>query len=216
MLTGDENVIFADFFVQYRIANLRDYLLNLRADEREGVIREAARAAVRSAVAQNTVDQVMTAKEAIHESARRDLQALLDGYGAGVRIETVQFQDVEAPEPVREAFADVTSAQQDRERAVLEAQGYADKVVPEARGKAEEALNLARAYRERRILQAQGEAQSFSAVLGQYKKAPEVTRQRLYLETLEAILPKMDKVILEKNADQVLPYLPLGRREPAR
>ena len=217
MLTGDENVIFADFFVQYRISNLRDYLLNLRADEREGVIREAARAAVRSAVAQNTVDQVMTAKEAIHESARSSLQALLDSYGAGVRIETVQFQDVEAPEPVREAFADVTSAQQDRERAVLEAQGYADKVVPEARGKAEEVLNLARAYRERRILEAEGQAQSFTAVLDQYKKAPEVTRQRLYLETLETILPKMDKVILEKgSSDQVLPYLPLGRREGTR
>ena len=217
MLTGDENVIFADFFVQYRIASLRDYLLNLRADERQAVIREAARAAVRSAVAQNSVDQVMTAKDAIHESARRELQRLLDAYGAGVRIETVQFQDVDPPEPVREAFADVTSAQQDRERAVLEAQGYADKVVPEARGRAEEALNLSRAYKERRVLEAQGEAQSFAAVLDQYKKAPEVTRQRLYLETLEQILPKMDKVIVEKgSADQVLPYLPLGRRESTR
>lgn len=217
MLTGDENVIFADFFVQYRIASLKDYLLNLRADERDAVIREAARAAVRSAVAQNSVDQVMTAKDAIHEAARRELQALLDAYGAGVRVETVQFQDVDPPEPVREAFADVTSAQQDRERAVLEAQGYADKVVPEARGRAEEALNLARAYKERRVLEAQGEAASFQAVLEQYKKAPEVTRQRLYLETLEQILPKMDKVILEKGStDQVLPYLPLGKRELAR
>lgn len=213
MLTSDENLVDVDFVVQYRIGDLRDYLLNFRPEEREAVIRDAARSAVRAAVAQNPVDQVLTARGLIQDSARLQLQAALDGYRAGVRIENIQLQDVEAPEAVREAFADVASAQQDRERAVLEAQGYADKVVPEARGKSEEAVNLAHAYHERRILEAQGETEGFRAVLGEYKKAPGVTRQRLYLETLEAILPKMDKVILEKGAtDQVLPYLPLGRR----
>jgi len=217
MLTSDENLVDVDFVVQYRISDLRDYLLNSRPEEREPVIRDAARAVVRAAVAQNPIDQVLTARGLIQDAAREQLQATLDGYRAGVRIENIQLQDVEAPEPVREAFADVASAQQDRERAVLEAQGYADKVVPEARGRSEETLNLAHAYHEKRILEAQGETEGFRAVLGEYKKAPEVTRQRLYLETLEAILPKMDKVILEKGtSDQLLPYLPLGRREVPR
>jgi membrane protease subunit HflK len=213
MLTSDENLVVVDFVVQYRIGDLRDYLLNFRPDEREAVLRDAARSVVRAAVAQNPIDQVLTARGLIQDTARLQLQAALDGYRAGVRVENIQLQDVEAPEAVREAFADVASAQQDRERAVLEAQGYADKVVPEARGKSEEAINLAHAYHERRILEAQGETEGFRAVLGEYKKAPDVTRQRLYLETLETILPKMDKVILEKGAtDKLLPYLPLGRR----
>jgi membrane protease subunit HflK len=217
MLTSDENLVDVDFVVQYRIGELRDYLLNFRPDEREEVIRNAARSVVRAAVAQNSVDQVLTARGLIQDSARSELQAALDSYRAGVRVENIQLQDVEAPEAVREAFADVASAQQDRERAVLEAQGYADKVVPEARGKSEEAINLARAYHEKRILEAEGQTAGFRAVLDQYRKAPDVTRQRLYLETLEAILPKMDKVILEKGtSDQLLPYLPLGRREVPR
>jgi membrane protease subunit HflK len=217
MLTSDENLVDVDFVVQYRIGDLRDYLLNLRPDERETVIRDAARSVVRAAVALNPIDQVLTARGLIQDTARVQLQATLDAYRAGVHVENIQLQDVEAPEPVREAFADVTSAQQDRERAVLEAQGYADKVVPEARGRSEEAINLAHAYRERRILEAQGETTSFRALLGEYKRSPEVTRQRLYLETLEAILPKMDKVILEKGTtDQLIPYLPLGRREVPR
>ena len=135
MLTSDENVVDVDFVVQYRIGDVRDYLLNFRPEERRAVIRDAARAAVRAAVAQNPIDQVLTARGLIHDSAREQLQATLDAYHAGVLIENIQLQDVAAPEPVRQAFADVTSAQQDRERAVLEAQGYADKVVHEARGK---------------------------------------------------------------------------------
>ncbi len=217
MLTSDENLVDVDFVVQYRISDLRDYLLNFRPEEREAVIRDAARSVVRAAVAQSPVDQVLTARGLIQDSARQQLQAALDGYRAGVRIENIQLQDVEAPEAVREAFADVASAQQDRERAVLEAQGYADKVVPEARGKSEEAVNLAHAYHEKRILEAQGETAGFRAVLDQYKKAPEVTRQRLYLETLESILPRMDKVILERgSSEQLLPYLPLPRRDATR
>jgi membrane protease subunit HflK len=114
---------------------------------------------------------------------------------------------------VRESFADVTSAAQDRESAVLEAQGYADKVVPQARGRAEEALNQARGYREQRILEAQGQVARFSSLLIEYQRAPAVTRERLYLETMEQILPGMDKVIMEEGgADRLVPYLPLERR----
>ena len=114
---------------------------------------------------------------------------------------------------MKEAFAEVTSAEQDRERTVLEAQGYADKVVPEARGSAAEMVNQARGYKESRMLRAQGEADRFRAVLVEYQKAPEVTRSRLYIETLEEILPQIEKVIMEEgNTDRVLPYLPIGRR----
>ncbi len=213
MLTGDENLVDVDFVVQYRISDLRDWLFGIRSDEREGVIRDASRATVRAVVAQNTVDLVLTQRGPIQDEIRLELQALLDRYHAGVHVQSVQLQDVDPPAPVREAFADVTSAAQDRERAVLEAQGYADRVVPEARGRAEEALNQARSYRERRILEAQGEVARFSALLIEYQRAPAVTRERLYLETMEQILPKMEKLIMEDGASQpVVPYLPLERR----
>ncbi len=130
-----------------------------------------------------------------------------------MRIQEVQLQDVEEPEPVKDAFRDVATAQQDKERAILEAEGYRDQIVPRARGEREATVNQAAGYREQRILKAQGEAGRFLALLTEYRRAPEVTRDRLYLETLEQILPGMDKVIIEGDStENVLPYIPLGRR----
>jgi membrane protease subunit HflK len=213
MLTGDENLVDVDFVVQYRIRDLRDWLFGIRSEERDAVIRQAARATVRAVVARNPVDLVLTQRGPIQDEIRVQLQALLDSYRAGVHVQSVQLQDVDPPAAVREAFADVTSAAQDRESAVLEAQGYADKVVPQARGRAEEVLNQARAYREQRILESQGQVAKFSALLVEYQRAPAVTRERLYLETMEAILPGMDKMIVEEGStDRVVPYLPLERR----
>ncbi len=212
MLTGDENLVDVDFVVQYRIRDLADWLFGIRSEEREDVIRDAARATVRAIVARNPVDLVLTQRGPIQDEIRLQLQALLDQYRAGVHVQSVQLQDVDPPAAVREAFADVTSAAQDRESAVLEAQGYADKVVPNARGRAEEALNQARGYREQRILEAQGQVAKFSSLLIEYQRAPAVTRERLYLETMEQILPGMDKVIMEDGSDRVVPYLPLERR----
>ena len=213
MLTGDENLVDVDFVVQYRISDLRDWLFGVRSEERESVIRDAARSTVRAVVARNPVDLVLTQRGPIQDEIRAKLQSLLDDYHAGVHVQSVQLQDVDPPLAVREAFADVTSATQDRESAILQAQGYSDKVVPEARGRAAEALNQARAYREQRILEAQGQVSKFSALLVEYQRAPAVTRQRLYLETMEQILPGMDKVIMEDGAtDRVVPYLPLDRR----
>jgi membrane protease subunit HflK len=217
MLTGDENLLDVDFVVQYRIRDLRDWLFGIRSEERENVIRDAARASVRAVVARNPVDLVLTQRGPIQDEIREKLQSSLDEFRAGVHVQSVQLQDVDPPAAVRESFADVTSAAQDRESAVLQAQGYADKVVPEARGRAEEALNQARAYREQRILEAQGQVSRFSALLIEYQRAPAVTRERLYLETMEQILPKMDKVIMEDGAgDRVVPYLPLERRGTKR
>ncbi|MBM4337250.1 MAG: FtsH protease activity modulator HflK [Deltaproteobacteria bacterium] len=217
MLTGDENLVDVDFVVQYRIGDLRDWLFGIRSEEREDVIRDAARASVRAVIGRSPVDLVLTQRGPIQDEIRALLQSQLDGYRAGVHVQSVQLQDVDPPAAVREAFADVASASQDRERSVLEAQGYADKVVPEARGRAEEVLNQARAYREQRILESEGQVSRFSALLAEYQRAPAVTRERLYLETMEEILPGMDKMIMEEDpADRVVPYLPLERRGAAK
>lgn len=217
MLTGDENLVDVDFVVQYRIGDLRDWLFGIRSEERDDVIRDAARASVRAVIGRSPVDLVLTQRGPIQDEIRALLQSQLDGYRAGVHVQSVQLQDVDPPAAVREAFADVASASQDRERSVLEAQGYADKVVPEARGRAEEVLNQARAYREQRILEAEGQVSRFSALLTEYQRAPAVTRERLYLETMEEILPGMDKMIMEEDpADRVVPYLPLERRGAAK
>lgn len=213
MLTGDENLVDVDFVLQYRIGDLRDWLFGVRSEERDDLIRDATRATVRAVVANHPVDLVLTQRGPIQDEIRGQLQKLLDAYHTGVRVQSIQLQDVDPPATVRDAFADVTSAAQDRERSVLEAQGYADKVVPEARGRAQEALNQAGAYREQRILEAQGQVSKFSALLVEYQRAPTVTRDRLYLETMEQILPGMDKVIMEDDAaSRVVPYLPLERR----
>jgi membrane protease subunit HflK len=153
------------------------------------VIRSTARATARAEVARTPSGQLQTQSGPIQEEIRLQLQRQLDAYGAGVRIDSVNLQDVDPPEPVREAFADVTSAEQDRERAVLEAQGYADKVVPEARGRAEEALTQARAYRERRLLESEGEAARFTALLAE-TGARLRSRERLYLETMGRSRPR--------------------------
>ncbi len=217
MLTGDENLVDVDFVVQYRIGDLRDWLFGIRSEERDDVIRDAARASVRAVIGRSPVDLVLTQRGPIQDEIRALLQSQLDGYRAGVHVQSVQLQDVDPPAAVREAFADVASASQDRERSVLEAEGYADKVVPEARGRAEEVLNQARAYREQRILEAEGQVSRFSALLTEYQRAPAVTRERLYLETMEEILPGMDKMIMEEDpADRVVPYLPLERRGAAK
>ena len=216
-LTGDEKLVDIDYVVQYRIGDLRDWLFGIRSEERDDVIRDAARASVRAVIGRSPVDLVLTQRGPIQDEIRVLLQSQLDGYRAGVHVQSVQLQDVDPPAAVREAFADVASASQDRERSVLEAQGYADKVVPEARGRAEEVLNQARAYREQRILEAEGQVSRFSALLTEYQRAPAVTRERLYLETMEEILPGMDKVIMEEDpADRVVPYLPLERRGAAK
>lgn len=217
MITGDENLVSLEFVVQYRISDLRDYLFNVTPPVQD-LVRDVAQESVRAVVGQRVIDDVLTqARGPIEQAARLRAQEVLDSYGAGIRIQSLRLQDVQPPEPVKEAFAEVTSAEQDRERTVLEARGYGDKIVPEARGTAAEMLNQARGYRESRILRSQGEAERFKALLAEYQKAPAVTRSRLYIETLEEILPGMDKVIMEQgNTDRVLPYLPVGRRDGVR
>jgi membrane protease subunit HflK len=211
MLSGDANLVGVEFVVQYRIADLAGYLF--RVADPPAVLRDVALASMREVVGQRPIDDVLEqTKGPIEAEARQRMQASLDAVGVGIEVVGVRLQDVDPPDEVKDAFADVAGAAQDRERAVLEAQGYAESVVPKARGEASEKTNEARSYRERRVLGAQGEADRFRALLTEYQKAPAVTRERLYLETLEAILPGMEKVIIEGGqSDRVLPYLPLGR-----
>ena len=217
MITGDENLVSLEFVVQYRIKDLRAYLFNVTPPV-EDLVRDVSREAIRAVVGKRQTDEVLTAARGpIEGETRERIQTVLDGYGAGIHIQSVQLQDVQPPESVKEAFAEVTSAEQDKARMLLEAGGYAAKVVPEARGVAAELLNQARGYKESHVLRAQGEADRFLALLTEYRKAPAVTRSRLYIETLEEILPQMEKVIMEQgNTDRILPYLPVGRRDGAR
>jgi membrane protease subunit HflK len=213
MLSGDANLVNVEFVVQYRIADLSHHLF--RVAEPAAVIRDVGESAMREVVGQRPIDDVLEAtKGPIESEARERMQQLLDAYEAGVEVLAVRLQDVIPPDEVREAFADVAGAAQDRERAILDAQGYAEQVLPVARGEASEKTAQARGYKESRVLTAQGEADRFTALLAEYERAPAVTRERLWLETVESILPGMEKVILEEGgAVRVLPYLPLGRAE---
>jgi membrane protease subunit HflK len=216
MVTADENLVDVNFAVRYKIENLRDYLFNLR--EPETAIRDVAAASIRSVVAQYPIEQVLAeGKARLQAEALDRIRVRLDDYSAGIDVINVQLQDVEPPDAVKGAFAEVTSAEQEGARLVLEARGYAEKVLPEARGKAEQLLNEAGAYRESRILAAAGETDRFDSVYVEYRRAPEVTRQRLYIETLEKILPGMEKVVMQEGqSDKVLPYLPVlprGRQQ---
>ncbi|MBM4267208.1 MAG: FtsH protease activity modulator HflK [Deltaproteobacteria bacterium] len=217
MLTGDENIVKLEFIVQYRVKPepeaASEFLFNLR-DPRT-TLRVVSEAAMRQVVGSNNIDAALTdERERIQSEAQKVLQATLDGYGSGIQIEAVQLQDVSPPDQVSDAFKDVISAQQDKERMINEAWGYANDVVPVARGRAAQLVNEADGYQQSQIERATGAAARFAALHEEYAKAPDVTRTRLYLETMEEILPRVDKVLIDESAGDVVPYLPLDR--PAR
>jgi membrane protease subunit HflK len=211
MQTGDNNIVHLEFVVQYRVGKPFEALYRI-ADQRD-TLRDSAQAAMREVVGRNTIDGVLSEKRgAIEGEALELLQSLLDRYESGLYVLSVQLQEVQPPQPVRAAFDDVIAAAQDRNRAVNEAQGYANEVLPQARAEAAELAEQAVGYREAKIADAEGEAQRFRAIAVEYRKAPELTRKRLYLETMEEILPGVEKVIIEPGTASVLPYLPLGTR----
>jgi membrane protease subunit HflK len=212
MQTGDNNIVRVGFAVQYTVKDA--FLARFRLDDPEAVVRDAAQAAMREVVGRQTVDGVLRERRAaVSAEASTLLQDILDAYDAGLDIEGVQLQEVQPPAAVRAAFDDVVSANQDASRLVNEAEGYRNEVLPKARGESAELLAQAEGYRDAKIAEATGQAERFKAVALEYRKAPEVTQKRLYLETMEAILPEVEKVIIEPGTAQVLPYLPLGRSE---
>lgn len=210
MQTSDANIALVGFVVQYRIKDAFQSRYRI-ASPRE-VLRDAAEASVRSAVGRNTIDAVLTEKRGIIETeAREELQDRLDRYESGLDVLGVELLDVQPPEAVRTAFDDVQGANQDRNRTINEAQAYANEVLPRARAEAIEDVERARGYREARIAEASGEAQRFRAIAAEYARAPEVVRTRLFLETMEQVLPEVNTYIVQPGSP-VLPYLPLERR----
>lgn len=208
MQTADNNIVRVPFAVQYDIKD--PFFAEYRIAERNLVVRDAAQAAMREVVGHMTVDGVMREKKAlVTEESARILQDVLDRYESGVRVKSVELQDVQPPAGVRAAFDDVVAASQDAERLVNEAEGYRNELLPQAGAQAAELVAAAGAYRDAKVSEATGEAQRFKALVAEYAKAPEVTKKRLYLETMEAVLPKVEKVIIEPGTTQVLPYLPL-------
>src|SRR5215475_15032100 len=220
MLTGDENIVKLEFIVQYKVradsTGTADFLFNVR--DPEGAVRAAAEAGMREVIGRTAIDQVLTeGKEQVQVEAQHLLQSILDRYGAGIEVVTVKLQDVDPPDQVSDAFKDVISAQQDKERLINEARGYANDVVPRARGQAAQILNEAEAYRETKVREATGTAQRFTALQEEYAKAKDVTRRRLYLETMESILPGANKIVMDDLAGkQAVPYLPLESVTPRR
>jgi membrane protease subunit HflK len=217
MLTGDENIVDVDFSVFWvvKTGGAGDYLFNIQ--QPEGTVKAVAESAMREIVGRSNIQPILTGARQNIETAVHDLmQQTLDKYGSGITITQVQLQKVDPPSQVIDSFRDVQAARSDLERAQNEAQTYANKVVPEARGRASKIIQDAEAYREQTVAEARGSASRFLKVYEEYKKAPEVTRQRMYLETMERLFGGTDKIIVDSGANGgVIPYLPLdqlGRR----
>lgn len=213
MQTGDNNSVRLSFVVRYQIKDA--FAARYSLQNSVAALRDAAQAAVREVVGRLTIEEVISqGRSAVEADSEEILQRILDSYGAGLLIDGVELQEVQPPAEVRASFDDVIAAAQDASRAVNEAQGYENELVPRARAEAQELIERANAYQESRVADATGEAERFKAIVAEYRKAPEVTQKRLYLETLEAILPAVEKVIIEPGTATVLPYLPLGRGAP--
>lgn len=213
MLTGDENIVDIDFQVVWNISNAQDFLFNL-AEPRE-TIRAVSESVMREIVAQTNLTPILTTgKNEIAGQLELRIQETLDSYQSGIHIVRVNLNKADPPLPVADAFREVQAAEQRRDTLEKQADAYSNKVVAEARGKAAQLIAQAQGYAARVVNEAEGETSRFLAVLAEYQKAPEVTRKRLYLETMEQVLGGIDKIILDKsvggNGQGVVPYLPLN------
>ncbi len=210
MLTGDENIVDVQLLVQYEVQDPVKFLFGTHQPEL--ALRTAAEVALRGIVGENTIDFTMTkGRMEVQQQVGVYLQKLLDAYNTGLKITQSRLLAVDPPAKVKDAFHDVVRAWEDRERLIREAEGYREDVVPKARGRAQEEIRKAEAFKAQRVIRAEGDAQRFKEILAAYSKAPPVTRERLYLETMEKVLPKVRKVVVEGSGSPVLPLLPLGK-----
>ncbi|MBX3513306.1 MAG: FtsH protease activity modulator HflK [Xanthobacteraceae bacterium] len=212
ILTGDENIVDVDFSVFWIINDAGRYLFNLQNPE--GTIKAVAESAMREVIGRAQIQPILTgARAATEQEVLKLMQKILDSYQSGITVTRVQMQKVDPPSQVIDAFRDVQAARADAERLQNEAQTYANRVVPEARGEAARILQAAEAYKERTVVEAKGQAARFLSILTEYKLAPDVTRRRMYLETMERVLGSIDKVILDPSnkGSNVVPYLPLDQ-----
>jgi membrane protease subunit HflK len=217
MLTGDLNVAVVEWIVQYRIRDPKLYLFHLRNVRH--TFRDMSEAAMRQVVGDHSVDEVLTiGREAIALKAKEELQRLCDLYKNGIEVQQLVLQDVNPPDPVKPAFNEVNQAIQEKERAINEAWAEYNMAVPKAKGEAEQAVRAAEGYALERVNNAEGDAKRFDAVYEEYRKAPKVTKKRIYLETLRELLPRLrKKVVLDEKARGVLPLLQLeGKLEAVK
>lgn len=209
MLTGDENIIDIDFAVFWRIRDAGEFLFNTRTPE--STVKSAAESVMREVIGRTPIQPALTeARAQIEQSVRLGTQAIMDQYGAGVEITQVQLQKVDPPGAVIDAFRDVQRANADRERARNEAESFRNDIIPRARGEAERMVQEAQGFRESQVARAGGEAARFVSVLTAYQAAQDVTLRRMYLETMEEILRRNPKVLVDDRLQGVVPFLPLG------
>src|SRR5213595_329051 len=216
MVTGDLNAALVEWVVQYRIDDPKQYLFDVRNPAQ--TLRDLSEAAMREVIGDRTVDEVITiGRQDIEVSALARMQELAKRYMLGVRVDQVQLKNVNPPAEVQASFNEVNKAQQDRENAINIANGDYNQAVPRARGEADQAIRGAEGYRFKRVNEAEGDVASFNAMLGQYVKAPEITRTRLYLETMGDVLPAVrEKIIIDDTMRQLLPILPLSLKPEAK
>ena len=213
MLTGDENIVDAEMIVQYKIKDPQAYLFNFVKPA--VTVREAAEASLRTTIGKHKIDEALTdGKFIIQEETKDLLQTVLDNYETGIHVVAVQLQAVGPPKQVVAAFKDVASAKEDKNRMINQAEGYRNDVIPKARGEGQAQIANAQGYMEARIKRAEGDATKFAAILKEYRKAKGVTETRLYLETMEQILPQIQKYIVpDKDGGNLINLLNLNSWE---
>lgn len=215
MLTGDDNIVHMELAIQFTVMDAEKLAFNII--DPQSLVKEAGEAVIREEAVRHTVEEVLTIQRAeIANQAEMELQNLLEEYEAGINVETVKIQDARPPEPVEPAFDDVTSAKEDKNTKINQAEAYANDVIPNARGQAAEILNQAEATKAERVNEAEGDVSKFLQVLEEYRLGDqEVTRRRLYMETMEEVLPEMKKVLLSESTDgsSVLKFLNLSEMD---
>jgi membrane protease subunit HflK len=211
MVTGDLNAALVEWVIQYRIESPNDYLFNVRNPD--ATLRDASESVMREVVGDRTVDEVITiGRQEIEDEALIKLQDLVASYRMGIKIDQVQLKNVNPPMRVQASFNEVNQAQQEKESAINRANGEYNKAIPRARGQADQKIRAAEGYASLRINEAEGDVSAFEALLKEYVQAPEVTRQRMYLETMAEVLPRVkQKLILDKDMSSVLPFMDLNR-----
>ena len=210
MLTKDENIVDVTVSAQYRIANLKDFVLNVK--DPESSLRQATESALRHVVGDNTLDQTLTVgRQDIAIRVGERLQSYLDLYQTGLNVQQVNIEKTDPPAAVKDAFDDVVAAREDKERLQNEAERYALSIVPEARGQAQARIQDAEGYRKQVVANAEGEVVRFNKLLAEYQKAPEVTRDRLYIDAMQSVLSNSTKIMVDVEGGNNLLYLPLDK-----
>ncbi|HLM40315.1 MAG TPA: FtsH protease activity modulator HflK [Microvirga sp.] len=214
MLTADENIVDIDFDAVWQVnpARPQDFVFNLQNPE--GTIKAVAESAMREVIGRRNIQAILTTEQAsVAQEVRQIMQGTLDAYGAGVLINVVQLQAAQAPSEVRQAFFDVNAAQQDAVRVQNEAETFASRIVPEARGEASRTVQQAEGYRAQSVADASGQAARFRQVYEEYRKAPDISRERIFIETMERVFGGVDKIIVDQKGQGVVPFLPLNQNQ---